>query len=231
MHKQPETILRKASKTRWPDLPPSSLRRSPQKENAEMLKCRPGAPPGGVMRSALCGRSYPQGALESVRARFGDLLVLLHSPGAHPDGAQDLPVTHQRDATREDNEATAVRFAQAEDRTLWPGYLLQVRRLLLEGDSGVGLVDGDSDAADERAVHPDVGLEVAARIHDRYVHRLPDLPSLLLGRGDNLPRLLQRYGLPGLRGFHSLSPFVHDFPADPNILMCRAAVSFTLSPT
>jgi hypothetical protein len=41
----------------------------------------------------------------------------------------------------------------------------QVLRLGLEGDSGVSLVDRDANAPDEPPVHPDVRLQVAARVY------------------------------------------------------------------
>jgi hypothetical protein len=39
------------------------------------------------------------------------------------------------------------------------------------------------------------GLEVAARVHDRDVHRLPDLYRLRFGGGDHLSCVFQRYAL------------------------------------
>src|SRR5919107_6393222 len=145
--------------------------------------------------------------LKSSRARLGDLLILLHGAGAHPDGAHYLAFSHQGDAPGEYDKAPAVRVAQAEDGAARPRILLQMRRLLLEGDGGVGFVDRDRDAADERPVHPDVRLEVATGVHHRDIHGLPDLLGLPLGGVDDPPRLLKRYGLLCLGGFRHDLPF------------------------
>jgi hypothetical protein len=98
-------------------------------------------------------------------------------------------------------------IAQAEDGAARPRILLQMRRLLLEGDGGVGFVDRDRDAPDERPVHPDMRLEVAASVYHRDIHRLPDLLGLPLGCVDDPSSLLQRYGLLRLRGFRHNLPF------------------------
>jgi hypothetical protein len=100
-----------------------------------------------------------------------------------------------------------VGVAQAEDGAAGPRILLQVCRLLLEGDGGVGFVDRDRDAPDERPIHPDMRLEVATGVHHRDIHRLPDLLGLPLGGVDDPPRLLQRYGLLRLRGIRHNLPF------------------------
>jgi hypothetical protein len=55
--------------------------------------------------------------LESRRARFGDLLILLDGASAYPDGAHYLAVSHEGDAAGEHDEAPAVGVAQAEDGT------------------------------------------------------------------------------------------------------------------
>src|SRR5829696_8627927 len=145
--------------------------------------------------------------LERRRARFGDLLILLDGARAHAYGTHYLAVSHEGDAAGEHDEAPAVGVAQAEDGAAGPRILLQVRRLLLEGDGGVSFVDRDRDAADERPVHPDMRLEVATGVHHRDVHGLPDLLGLPLGGVDDPPGLLQRYGLLRLGGFRHNIPF------------------------
>src|SRR5215217_1238978 len=157
-------------------------------------------------------RSPKVGRLEGLRserrrARFGDLLILLDGARAHAYGAHYFAVSHEGDAAGEYDEAPAVGIAQAEDGAAWPRSLLQVYRLLLESDGGVGFVDRDRDAPNERPVHPDMRLKVATGVHHRDVHRLPDLLGLPLGAVDDPPRLLQRYGLLRLRAFRHNLPF------------------------
>src|SRR5215208_1617393 len=82
-----------------------------------------------------------------------------------------------------------------------------MRRLLLEGYGGVGFVDRDRDAADERPVHPDMRLKVATGVHHRDVHGLPDLLGLPRGGVDDPSSFLQRYGLLRLRGLRHNLPF------------------------
>src|SRR5215218_5358836 len=163
-------------------------------------------------RRALRRAPRKSGGLKSLRserrrASFGDLLILLHGASAHPDGAHYFALSHQGDAPWEYDKAPAVGVAQAEDGAAGPRILLQVRRLLLEGDGGVSFVDRDRDAADERPVHPDMRLEVATGVHHRDVHGLPDLLGLPLGAVDDPPRLLQGYGLLRLGGFRHNLPF------------------------
>jgi hypothetical protein len=75
---------------------------------------------------------------------LGDLLVLLDGTRTHAYGADDLAVPHQRDAAGEHGHVPAVGVAQPEDGALRPRRLLQVRRLRLERDGGVGLVDRET---------------------------------------------------------------------------------------
>src|SRR5215217_1392730 len=145
--------------------------------------------------------------LERRRARFGDLLILLDGARAHAYGTHYLVVSHEGYAAGEHDEAPAVGVAQSEDGAVRPGLLLQVRRLLLESDGGVGFINRDRDAPDERPVHPDMRLEIAAGVHHRDVHGLPDLLGLPLGAVDDPPRLLQGYGLLRLGGFRHNLPF------------------------
>src|SRR5215213_10772355 len=144
---------------------------------------------------------------ERLGASFGDLLILLHSASTHPDGAHYLAFSHQGDAAGEYDEAPAVGVAQAEDGAARPRILLQMSRLLLEGDGGVGFVDRDRDAPDERPVHPDMCLEVATGVNHRDIHGLADLLGLAHGAVDDPARLLQRYGLLRLRGLRHNLPF------------------------
>src|SRR5215211_2574086 len=163
-------------------------------------------------RRALRRAPRKSGGLKSLRserrrASFGDLLILLHGASAHPDSANYFAISHQGDSPGEYDKAPAVGVAQAEDGAAGPRIFLQLRRLLLEGDCGVGFVDRDRDAADERPVHPDMRLEIATGVHHCDVHRLPDLLGLPHGGVDDPPRLLQRYGLLRLRAFRHNLPF------------------------
>src|SRR5215213_11068862 len=93
-------------------------------------------------RRALRRAPRKSGGLKSLRserrrASFGDLLILLHGASAHPDGAHYFALSHQGDAPGEYDEAPPVGVAQAEDGAARLRVLLQVRRLLLEGDGGV----------------------------------------------------------------------------------------------
>src|SRR5215204_7267190 len=163
-------------------------------------------PVRSTTRSSKSGRLVDLRS-ERRRASFGDLLILLDSARAHTDGTHYLAFSHQGDAPGEHDEASAVGVAQAEDGAAGPRILLQVHRLLLEGDGGVGFVDRDRDAANERSVHPDMRLEVATGVHHRDVHGLPDLLGLPHGGVDDPPRLLQGYGLLRLGGFRHNLPF------------------------
>src|SRR5579863_629454 len=61
----------------------------------------------------------------------------------------------------------------------------------VEGPRGVRLLLGYVDAADPGVVHADVSHDVAASIRHRYVHRLPDLASLLFRCRDYSARIRQ----------------------------------------
>src|SRR5215216_5656807 len=123
-------------------------------------------------------------------ARFGHLLVLLDGAGAHADRPHNITVATQGDAPRKDYEVPPVRVAQAKDRPSGLRLVYQVLRLSLKGYRCIGLIDRDADAPDESAVHPDVGLQVPACVHDRDVHGAVDLLRLLFCGVDDPARLL-----------------------------------------
>src|SRR5918998_5248301 len=133
--------------------------------------------------------------LKRCCSRFGHLLVLLDSAGAHADGPDYLAVATQGDAARKDYEVPPMRVAQAKERPSGLRHIDQVLRLALKGYRGIGLIDRNGDAPDESAVHPDVGLQVPASVHYRNVHGAVDLLRLVFCGVDDPPRLLQRYGL------------------------------------
>ncbi len=64
-----------------------------------------------LMTLVFCGGWLEGLRLESRRARFGDLLILLDSARAHADGAHYLAVSHEGDAAGEYDEAPAVGVA------------------------------------------------------------------------------------------------------------------------
>src|SRR5919107_2053361 len=147
-----------------------------------------GARPFSMLRSYLltCGALW----LKRCCSRFCHLLILLDGAGAHADGTHDITVAAQGDAAGEDYEVPSMRVAKAEEGPSGLRLVHQVLCLALEGYRGIGLIDRDGNAPDQSAIHPDVGLEVPARVHYRDVHGAVDLLRLLFCGVDDLPRLL-----------------------------------------
>jgi hypothetical protein len=63
----------------------------------------------------------------------------------------------------------------------------------VEGAGRVGLIDGDIDAAQPRAIHAHVGNEIASLVGHGDVHWLTYLLRLLLSRSDNSTCVFQPY--------------------------------------
>src|SRR6185436_18415231 len=125
---------------------------------------------------------------------LGDRRVLVAVAAADADRADDLAVALERDAAGEDDHPSLVGLLDAVELASGLGLLGEVRRRQIERARRVRLVDRDVDAADPRAVHADVGYEVAAGVDDGDVLRLADLVRALLGGGRHAARVLERHG-------------------------------------
>ena len=67
----------------------------------------------------------------------------------------------------------------------------EVFRADIERPRRVGLLDGDIDASQPRAVHANMGDQVATRIGDSDVHGLADFLGFLFCRCNNSARIFQ----------------------------------------
>jgi len=68
----------------------------------------------------------------------------------------------------------------------------QLAGLNVESAARPGLLHADVDAPQPRPFHPLKGQQIPTRIHHRNIHRLPDVLRLLLSRGDDSARIVQR---------------------------------------
>src|SRR5271163_3089970 len=115
---------------------------------------------------------------ESSNRGFGDSLVLCAAATAYTDGAYDLAILLDRNATREDHHPGVVRYVDAEELVSRLAVAAKLQRRDIEGLRGEGLVDGDIDAAKPRPIHARKRCQVGACIDDGNIHRLADFLRL-----------------------------------------------------
>src|SRR5664279_4299275 len=131
--------------------------------------------------------------LERRSAGFGDGVVLLARTTAHADRAHDFSVAFQRNASSEDHNLAIVGDMNAKELSARLRMRGQVLGPDIERARGVGLLHGNIDAADPRAIHAHVGHEVAALVGHRDVHGLTDFLRLLFGGRDHAARICKIY--------------------------------------
>src|SRR5262249_6059027 len=136
--------------------------------------------------------------------------VLLDGSGACADGADDLSVDDNRNTATEDDDLPVVRLLDAVQRLTGLRELGEQGRRLVEDARGSGLVDGQVDAAYQRAVLAHEGEQVASTVDDGDVVRDSECRRLRFGRGEHELRVVERQGLAGPwhlhpRGGHSNS--------------------------
>src|ERR1017187_2173555 len=108
---------------------------------------------------------------------FGNRVVLFARATAHADGAHNFSVAFQRNASRKDHDFAVVGDMNTEELSARLRMRGQVPSGDVEGTRGVGLLHGDIDAADPRAIHANGRHDVAALVSHRDVHGLTDRKS------------------------------------------------------
>src|ERR1022692_2992703 len=124
---------------------------------------------------------------------FGNRVVLFARATAHADGAHNFSVAFQRNAARKDHDFAIVGDMNAEELSARLRMCGQVPGGDIEGARGVGLLHGNIDAADPRAIHANVGHDVAALVSHRDVHGLTDFLRFLFGGRDHAARICKIY--------------------------------------
>src|SRR5664280_2638752 len=97
---------------------------------------------------------------ERRSSSFGDGVVLLARATAHADGAHNFSIAFQGNAPGEDHDFAIVGDMNAEKLSARLRMCGQVPGGDIEGTRGVGLLHGNIDAADPRAIHANVRHDV-----------------------------------------------------------------------
>jgi hypothetical protein len=108
----------------------------------------------------------------------GDRLVLCAAAAANADGAYNLAILLDRNATREDHHPGLIRYVDAEEPVARLAVAATLQRRDIESIRREGLVEGDFDAAEPCPVHARESRQIGAGIHDRYIRWLADLLRL-----------------------------------------------------
>src|SRR6478609_3946259 len=109
---------------------------------------------------------------------LGDGVVIVDSTSADPDRSDDVTaVVAQRNTTGEGDQPAVGYFDVVEGAT-GLGQNTQLTGVHVEQARGLGLLDGDVDAAKPRAVHPAKGLEVSSGVDHGNVHQRSELLGL-----------------------------------------------------
>src|SRR5664280_111213 len=150
-------------------------------------------------RDITCAAIYSQRTppcrqcLERGCASFGDGVVLLARATAHADRAHDFSAAFQWNASGEDHDLAIVGDMNAEELSARLRMGGQVFGGDIERARGVGLLHGNIDAADPRAIHAHVGHDVTALVSHCDVHGLTDFLRLIFGGRDHAARICKIY--------------------------------------
>src|SRR5450755_4432869 len=118
-------------------------------------------------------------------------MVLIARAAADADGADDLSIAFQWNATCEDHDSAIIGGVNAEELSAGLRMYSEVFGRDVEGARRVGLLLRNIDAADPSPVHAHMGHDVAALVSHCDVHGLSNFLRLLLGGRNHATRIFQ----------------------------------------
>src|ERR671929_1980286 len=165
----------------------------------------PGATTSSSPASSSRSRAAADIALQRLDAGLRDLHVLAPVRAADPDPADHLVVDRDREAAPEPHEPVDARRRAGGQRRVVLDEVVPAVGRHPEARRRVGLVLGDLDAEQGRAVHAAVRLQHPAVVDDRDHERLAHVRGLALGRRDHPVRRLRADAALAERLSHRLS--------------------------